>query len=55
VGNYICTDLQCSRYVRGTLKSEAATRMEESLDPAEKIIRLRTKLEGFTRSVLGEG
>jgi hypothetical protein len=53
VGNYICSDLQCSRYVRGVLKSEAAVRMEESLDPAEKILRLRTKLEGFTRSVLG--
>ncbi|HEX4790155.1 MAG TPA: FBP domain-containing protein [Actinospica sp.] len=54
VGNYICADLQCSRYVRGMLKSEAATLMEESLDPAEKIHRLRAKLEGFTRSVLGE-
>jgi tRNA(Arg) A34 adenosine deaminase TadA len=54
VGNYICADLQCSRYVRGTLKSEAATLMEESLDPAEKIHRLRVKLDGFTRSVLGE-
>jgi len=54
VGNYICSDLQCSRYVRGVLRSEAATMMEESLDPAEKILRLRAKLEGFTRSVLGE-
>lgn len=54
VGNYICADLQCSRYVRGTLRSEAATAMEESLDPAEKILRLRARLEGFTRSVLGE-
>jgi len=54
VGNYICADLQCSRYVRGTLKSQAATTMEESLDPAEKIHRLRAKLAGFTRSVLGE-
>ena len=54
VGNYICADLQCSRYVRGSLRSEAATTMEESLDPAEKILRLRTRLEGFTRSVLGE-
>jgi hypothetical protein len=54
VGNYICSDLQCSRYVRGVLKSEAASRMEESLDPAEKIIRLRAKVEGFARSVLGE-
>lgn len=53
VGTYICADLQCSRYVRGTLKSDAATFMEESLDPAEKIRRLRAKLEGFTRSVLG--
>ena len=54
VGNYICADLQCSRYVRGALRSEAATTMEESLDPAEKILRLRSKLEGFTRSVLGQ-
>ena len=52
--NYICADLQCSRYVRGHLKSEAAISMEESLDPAEKILRLRSKLEGFTRSVLGD-
>jgi hypothetical protein len=54
VGNYICADLQCSRYVRGTLRSEAAMTMEESLDPAEKVLRLRAKLETFTRSVLGE-
>ena len=52
VGNYICANLQCSRYVRGTLRSEAASTMEESLDPAEKVLRLRAKLEGFTRSVL---
>lgn len=54
VGNYICADLQCSRYLRGTLRSEAATFMEESLDLAEKIQRLRAKLEVFTRNVLGE-
>lgn len=54
VGNYICSDLQCSRYVRGVLRSEAASTMEESLDPAEKVLRLRSKLEGFTRSVLGD-
>jgi hypothetical protein len=53
VGTYFCADLQCSRYVRGTLKSDAATFMEESLDPAEKIHRLRAKLEAFTRTVLG--
>jgi len=54
VGNYICADLQCSRYVRGTLRSEAAIAMEESLDPAEKVLRLRANLEGFARTVLGE-
>jgi hypothetical protein len=54
VGNYICSDLQCSRYVRGMLRSEAATTMEESLDPGEKVLRLRAKLEGFARSVLGD-
>jgi hypothetical protein len=53
VGNYICADLQCSRYVRGQLRSEAAITMEESLDPAEKVLRLRSKLQAFTRSVLG--
>jgi hypothetical protein len=53
VGNYICADLQCSKYVRGTLRSEAATTMEESLDPGEKILRLQAKLEGFVNSVLG--
>jgi hypothetical protein len=54
VGNYICSDLQCSRYVRGHLRPEAATTMEESLDPAEKVLRLRSKLEGFVRGVLGD-
>lgn len=54
VGNYICADLQCSRYVRGLLRSEAAITMEESLDPAEKVLRLRAKLAGFTRTVLGD-
>jgi hypothetical protein len=55
VGTYICADLQCSRYVRGMLRSEAATLMEESLDPAEKVHRLRAKLGRFVHSVLAQG
>lgn len=53
VGSYMCTDLQCSLYVRGLLTSDAAHPMNETLTVEEKIDRLRTRLGRFTRDVIG--
>jgi hypothetical protein len=49
----MCTDLQCSLYVRGLLTSDAAHPMNETLSVEEKIDRLRTRLDRFTRDVIG--
>jgi hypothetical protein len=51
VGTYICTDLQCSRYVRGRLKSEAVYSLGETIDVETKIERLRDMMEQFTARV----
>ena len=53
VGSYICTDLQCSLYVRGRLKSEAAAGMDETLGVEARAERLRGKLGQFVANVLG--
>jgi hypothetical protein len=51
VGNYMCSDLQCSRYVRGTLRTEAIVTMAETLDPAERIARLSERMAAFVARV----
>ncbi|MFF7095703.1 FBP domain-containing protein [Streptomyces rubradiris] len=47
VGEYICTDLSCSLYVRGKKRVQAGGRMQESLTEEEKIERLQRKLSAF--------
>ncbi|GAA3678340.1 FBP domain-containing protein [Nocardioides ginsengisoli] len=50
VGTYICSDLQCSLYVRGKKKSEMG-RMPESLTPEQQIERLLANVETFLARV----
>ncbi|MEV7966494.1 FBP domain-containing protein [Sphaerisporangium sp. NPDC088356] len=47
VGEYICTDLACSLYVRGKKLPEHGERLEESLTVEEKAERVRAKLMVF--------
>ncbi|HEV2636707.1 MAG TPA: FBP domain-containing protein [Actinocrinis sp.] len=54
VGTYICSDLQCSRYVRGRLKSEAVYSLGETIDVETRIERLRDKIDQFTAKVAGQ-
>jgi hypothetical protein len=53
IGTYICDNLQCSRYLRGTLKSEALVVPTESLDLDGRIARLHGKLKPFIDRVIG--
>jgi FBP C-terminal treble-clef zinc-finger len=54
VGTYICTDLQCSRYIRGFLASEAIHSLGETIDLDTRIERLQEKIDQFTARVAGE-
>jgi hypothetical protein len=47
VGEYVCTDLACSLYVRGVKRPEQGERIEESLTVQEQVARLRDRLSGF--------
>jgi hypothetical protein len=46
VGQYICSDLACSLYVRGK-KISAGTLLDETLDPAARIARVEKGLNTF--------
>ncbi|MFC9469715.1 FBP domain-containing protein [Streptomyces coelicoflavus] len=52
VGLYICTDLDCSLYVRGRKKAAPGGRMEESLTVEQQIERLRGNLDAFVEKLL---
>ncbi|MET7757951.1 FBP domain-containing protein [Streptomyces sp. NPDC005389] len=52
VGEYICSDLACSLYVRGKKRAQPGGRMKESLTVDEKVERLRTKFAGFLGALL---
>ncbi|MEU1128080.1 FBP domain-containing protein [Streptomyces sp. NPDC005899] len=47
VGIYICTDLDCSLYVRGRKLPASGRRFEESLTVEQQIERTRDKLTAF--------
>lgn len=47
VGIYLCTDLDCSLYVRGRKNPAPGGRFEESLTVDQQIERTRTKLFAF--------
>ncbi|MDQ0792588.1 FBP domain-containing protein [Streptomyces sp. B1I3] len=47
VGIYVCTDLDCSLYVRGRKLPASGRRFEESLTVEQQIERTRNKLSAF--------
>ncbi|GGO72166.1 FBP domain-containing protein [Nonomuraea cavernae] len=52
VGVYVCSDLDCSLYVRGRKIPDLGGRLEESLTVEEQIDRTRSKLSAFLDKVL---
>ncbi|MBU1041100.1 MAG: FBP domain-containing protein [Proteobacteria bacterium] len=52
-GDYMCNDLKCSAYVRGTAKLEAC-QMRETISLDMKIVRLRANVERFYRAIYGQ-
>ncbi|MFI2782407.1 FBP domain-containing protein [Streptomyces sp. ALB3] len=53
VGIYICTDLDCSLYVRGKKTPAPGGRFEESLTVEQQIERTRNKLTAFLDLLAG--
>lgn len=51
-GEYICSDLACSLYVRGKKRVEQGIRMKETLTTEEKIARTRANLSTFLTKIL---
>lgn len=47
VGEYMCTDLACSLYIRGKKLPEAGGRLQESLTTEEKVARTTANLFAF--------
>ncbi|KAA9381996.1 FBP domain-containing protein [Microbispora cellulosiformans] len=47
VGQYLCTDLDCSLYLRGKKEAPGAGVVEESLTVEEKVARTRANLYSF--------
>ena len=52
VGQYLCSDLACSLYVRGRKKSVVGAEIEETITVDEKVDRARRNLAAFLGSVL---
>lgn len=52
VGQYLCTDLACSLYVRGRIVSAAAGDLDETLSPDDKIARTQANLDAFLDKVI---
>ncbi|MEV1176098.1 FBP domain-containing protein [Nonomuraea sp. NPDC049784] len=53
VGQYLCTDLACSLYVRGKKEAPGDGVIDESLTPAEKAARTQANLSTFLDKVAG--
>jgi hypothetical protein len=53
VGIYLCTDLDCSLYVRGRKTPAPGGRFEESLTVEQQIERTRDKLTAFLDLLAG--
>ncbi|MGW4958375.1 FBP domain-containing protein [Nonomuraea sp. NPDC004186] len=51
VGQYLCTDLDCSLYVRGKKKAAGDGAIDESLSLPEKVARTRANLFAFLAKV----
>jgi hypothetical protein len=52
VGQYLCSDLQCSLYVRGIKKSANGHDLDESVDVEGRIARANANLQVFLDRVL---
>jgi hypothetical protein len=46
-GLYLCTDLSCSLYIRGTKSPSTGSRLEETLSVDQQVERMMGKLDGF--------
>ena len=53
VGTYLCTDLACSEYLRGTKKPDGGNRMIDSRTLEEQIEAMRARLLAFLDSLAG--
>ncbi|MEU3184307.1 FBP domain-containing protein [Streptomyces sp. NPDC006923] len=51
IGQYLCTDLACSLYVRGKRRTAAGRGFEETLSTDEKTARTRSNLTAFISTV----
>lgn len=51
VGIPLCTDLQCSLYIRGLKKPILAGQVRDSHDPLDQIARLQRRLNGFVTRI----
>lgn len=47
IGIYMCTDLACSLYARGTKRPAAGSRYREDLSVEEKIVRVHANIATF--------
>ena len=54
VGQYICSDLACSLYVRGK-KTSAGSLLDETLDQESKIERVNRGLDAFLSRIVQSG
>jgi hypothetical protein len=54
VGTYVCSDLACSLYVRGTKTPPPGGRLKESLSPEAVVERTRANVFSFLDRVLGK-
>lgn len=52
VGQYLCSDLACSLYIRGRKRSVGGP-VDESLSREEKIARTRANLDAFLTTIIG--
>ncbi|WP_116950263.1 FBP domain-containing protein [Jiangella endophytica] len=52
VGQYLCSDLACSLYVRGRKKSIVGIEIDETITVDEKVARARRNLTTFLGAVL---
>jgi len=55
VGVYLCTDLNCSLYIRGLRKPGIGGRLNETLTVAEQVDRLSGKLAAFLDRIADAG
>jgi hypothetical protein len=55
VGQYLCTDLACSLYIRGKKQAAAGAELDETLSVDEKIARTQVNLTALIDKVIHAG